>query len=67
MNSKKAGRAEEWINDLEDIVMKSNQAEQKRKKKNYAKREHRKHSYSIKCNNICIIGIPEEEDRKAGR
>ena len=31
--------AEEQINDLENTVMKSNQAEQKREKKNYAKQE----------------------------
>ena len=34
---KQAGRSKVQINDIEDRIMESNQAEQKREKKNYTK------------------------------
>ena len=57
--------AEEQINDLEDKVLGSNGAEQK---KELCKNENRLRelSDSFKCNNIHIVGVPEEE-RKGGR
>jgi len=60
---KSMGEADEQINDLEDRVMESNQAEQKRVKR-IMQNENRlwKLSDSIK-HNIHIIGVPEEEKR----
>ena len=56
--------AEEWIGDLEDRVMESNQAEQVRKKKSMQNESRlREHSDYIKGINICIIRISEEEKK----
>ena len=45
--------------------MKSNQAEQKKEKRNTQNENRlREISDSIKCNNIHIIGVPEEEREK---
>ena len=60
---------EEWINDLEDRVMKTEQPEQKRENRIMQNKNRlRKLSDPIKCNNIYITGVPvEEEKRKGGR
>ena len=64
MNSR-LEEAEDQINDLEDRVMESNQAEQTREKRIMQNENRlRKHNGSIKCNNIHIIGVPEEEERE---
>ena len=66
-NKQQARGSKEQIN-LEERVMESNRAEQVRGKKNMQNENKlRELSDSIKCNNIHIIGIPEEErkeDRK---
>ena len=57
--------AEERIGEIEDKIMEKDEAEKKRDKiiQEYEERI-RGLSDSIKQNNICIIGIPEEEERK---
>lgn len=55
--------AEEWIVDIQGIIIKNNVAEKKSKRKllghGYRLREL---SDSTKCNNIHIIGVSEEEE-----
>ena len=57
--------AEERIGELEDKIMEKKEAEKKRdiKFQEYEGRI-RELSDAIKRNNICIIGIPEEEEKK---
>ena len=56
--------AEEQISDKGDKIIENNETEQKRERI-IMDHENRlgKLSYSIKGNNICIIGVPEEEGR----
>ena len=64
MNSR-LEEAEEWINDLEDKVMESNEAEWKRERRIMQNENSlRELSDSLRCNNICIRGVPEEEREK---
>ena len=61
----KLEEAEEWIGDLENTLMEINEAEQKRERRIMEhKNRLRELSDSIKCNDICIIGVPEEEERE---
>ena len=61
-------KAEEQISNLEDSVMESNQTEQERGKIIIINENRlRKLSNTLKHNNICIIRIPEGEERKWGR
>jgi len=46
--------------------MENNKGEQKRERIKEQETRLRKLSDSIKCNNICTIGIPEEKERKKG-
>ena len=64
MNSR-LGKAEEQINDLEDKVIESNEAKEKRESR-ITQHENRLGELgdSIKQNNIHIIGVPEEEERE---
>ena len=59
--------AEERIGELEDKIMEKEEAEKKRDKKiqEYEGRL-RELSDIIRRNNVCIIGIPEEEERGKG-
>ena len=59
--------AKEWISDLEDREMESNQAEQEREKTTKNENRLRKQRDTIKSSNICIIGIPEGEREKRER
>ena len=62
MNSRME-KTEEWINDLEDRVTESNQAEQKREKRIMQNENRPKElNDSIRPNNIHIIGVQEEEE-----
>ena len=54
------------ISDLEDKVMESNKAEQVREKNIQNENRLGELSDSIKHNYICIIGIPEEEEKEMG-
>ena len=57
--------AKDGISNLKDRIMESNQIEKKREK-NYAKWL-RELSDSIRCNNICILDVPEEEEKEKGK
>lgn len=56
----------EWISNLEDRAIESNQAEQVREKQNKNKNRLREISDTIEHNNIHIMGIPKGEDREKG-
>lgn len=57
--------AEEWISDIEDKIMKNNEAEKKRERKVVDhKGRLRELSNLLKCNNIPIIGVPEDKERE---
>ena len=59
--------AEEWISDLEDKILEITTAEQtKDKRMKIIKDSLRDLSDNIKCTNIRIIGVPEEEEKKKG-
>lgn len=63
--------AVEWVSDTEDRIMKNKEVDQKRERKIL---DHKSRLLelgdSLKCNNIYIIGLSEEEEkeeRKGGR
>ena len=60
-------KTQEWICDTEDKIMENNEAEKKRARKllNH-KGRFRELSDSMEQNNICIIGVPEEEEQEKG-
>ena len=59
--------AEHRISKLEDNVEKSTQKEQEKEKRLRKKEEAiREMQDNMKCNNICIIGIPEGEEEEQG-
>ena len=54
-------QVEEWISDLEDKTMESNEAEQMRERRIMQHENRlRELSDSFKYNNICIIGVLEK-------
>ena len=57
----------EWISDLEDKMVEINsEAQNKVKRMKRTENSLRDHRDNIKCTNIGIIGIPEEEEKKKG-
>ena len=57
--------AEDWISKLEDKVDNNTQNEQEKKKRLRKNEEAiREMQNNMKCNNIHIIGIPEEEEEQ---
>ena len=59
--------AEERIGEVEDKIMEKEEAEKKRDKKiQESEGKIRELSDALKRNNICIIGVPEEEERGKG-
>ena len=58
--------AEERISELEDKIMEKEEAEKEIKKIQEYEGRIRELSDAIKWNNICTIGIPEEEEREKG-
>ena len=59
--------AEEWISDLENKRVEIASAEQnKEKRMKRIEDSHRDHWDNIKCTNIRIIGVLEEEEKKKG-
>ena len=64
MNSR-LEEAEEWISDLDDKVMESEESKPKRERRIMQhKNIPRQLSDSIKSNNICIIGVSEEKEKR---
>ena len=59
--------AEEWISDLEDkIVEITNTGQNKEKRMKRIEDSLRDHWENIKCTNIRIIRVPEEEEKRRG-
>ena len=59
--------AEEWISDLEDRMVEFTTMEQNKEKRMKRNEESLRDFWdNIKCNNICIIGVTEGEEREKG-
>ena len=59
--------AEEWISDLEDRTVEFTAVEQNKGKRMKRNEDSLRDLWdSIKCINICIIGVPEGEEREKG-
>ena len=59
--------AEEWISELEDGMVKITEIEHNKEKRIKRNEDSlRDLQDNIKCNNIQIIGFPEEEDKRKG-
>ena len=59
--------AEERISKVEDRLVEITNAEQKREKRLKTNEESLRELWdNVKCTNICIIGVPEEEERENG-
>ena len=56
--------AEDRISEVEDRMVEINEAEEKRKKELKEENDLRDLWDNVKCPNIRIIGVPEEEDKK---
>ena len=58
-------KAEDQISNLEDNVAENTQSEEQKKKRIKKVKEQFKGPLdNMKCNNICITGVPEREERK---
>ena len=59
--------AEEQISDLEDRMVEFTAAEQNKEKRMKRNEDSLRDFWdNIKCNNICIVGVPEGEEREKG-
>ena len=60
--------AEDRISELEDRMVEINEAERKKEKERIQRNEDNLRDLwdNVKCPNIRIIGVPEEEDKKKG-
>ena len=59
--------AEDWISDLEDNAEKNTQAEQQKEKRILKNEASLRNLWdNIKYNNVCIMGISEEEESEQG-
>ena len=60
--------AEDWISEVEDRMVEINEAERKKEKRIKRNEDNLRDRWdNVECPNIQIIGVPEEEDRKAMR
>jgi len=60
-------KAEEWIRELEDRMVKINEAERNKEKRIKRNEDNiRDHWNTIKHPNFWIIDVPEEEDKRKG-
>ena len=58
---------EEWISDLEDRMVEFTAVEQNKEKRTKRNEDSLRNLWdNIKRNNICIMGVPEGEDREKG-
>ena len=64
--SSRITEAEEQINDLEDKIVELTTAEQNTEKRMKRIEDSLRDLWDIKCTNIRIIGVPEEEEKKKG-
>ena len=64
----RATEAEKWISEMEDRMVEITETEQSKEKKNKSDEDSLRDCLtdSIKHNNIRIIGVPEEEDKRKG-
>ena len=64
--SRKTG-AEDRISEVEDTMVEINEAERKKEKRIKRNEDNLRDLWdNVKCPNIRIIGVPEEEDKKKG-
>ena len=60
--------AEEWISELEDRLVEITAAEQNKERRMKRNKDSIRDLWdNIKCTNVCIIGVPEGEERKGLR
>ena len=61
-------KAEERISEVEDRLVEITNVEQKREKRLKTNEESLRELWdNVKCTNICIIGVPEGEEREGNR
>ena len=59
--------AEDWISEVEDRMVEKIEAERKKEKRIKRNEDNLRDLWdNVKCPNIRIIGVPEEEDKKKG-
>ena len=59
--------AEDRISEAEDIMVEINEAERKKEKRTTRNEDNLRDLLdNVKCPNIQVIGVPEEEDKKKG-
>ena len=59
--------AEEWINDLEDRVVEISATEEKIENRMKRNEDSPRDLWdNIKCNNVCIVGVPEGRETEKG-